>query len=152
MGASLAEFETPDTNSRVACRLDQIHSRLQHPPHHRLPSSSDETVTSHIALHGSVALAPFSRPRLPLPTAKMRTPLLLLSLVGLLSTFVTSTVLTYKMAANEKECFYTHIDKRDAKIGFYFAVQSGGSFDSKRHPMYPCWLLRFRAARRIRKS
>ncbi|KAF2483222.1 emp24/gp25L/p24 family/GOLD-domain-containing protein [Neohortaea acidophila] len=59
----------------------------------------------------------------------MRTPLLLLSLVGLLSTFVTSTVLTYKMAANEKECFYTHIDKRDAKIGFYFAVQSGGSFD-----------------------
>lgn len=60
----------------------------------------------------------------------MQTPLLLLSLIGLLSTFVAGTSLTYKMAANEKECFYTHIEKRDAKIGFYFAVQSGGSFDS----------------------
>ncbi|ORZ15796.1 emp24/gp25L/p24 family/GOLD-domain-containing protein [Absidia repens] len=33
------------------------------------------------------------------------------------------------MAANENACFYTSTDTPGKKIGFYFAVQSGGSFD-----------------------
>ena len=41
-----------------------------------------------------------------------------------------ATALTYKLTPNAKECFYAHADKKDAKIAFYFAVQSGGSFDS----------------------
>ena len=57
--------------------------------------------------------------------------LALLGLLGLFSSLVSATALTYKLVPNEKECFYTHVDKKDAKIAFYFAVQSGGSFDSK---------------------
>ncbi|KAK3684439.1 hypothetical protein LTR37_020279 [Vermiconidia calcicola] len=53
----------------------------------------------------------------------------LLSLLGLLTSFTSATALTYKLVPNEKECFYTFVDKKDAKIAFYFAVQSGGSFD-----------------------
>ena len=60
----------------------------------------------------------------------MLTLLSLLSLLGLLTSLTSATALTYKMVPNEKECFYTQIDQRDAKIAFYFAVQSGGSFDS----------------------
>ena len=52
------------------------------------------------------------------------------SLLGLLVSYVSATALTYKLAPNERECFYTYVDKKDAKIAFYFAVQSGGSFDS----------------------
>ena len=52
-----------------------------------------------------------------------------LSLIGLLTTLTSATALTYKLVPNEKECFYTYVDKKDAKIAFYFAVQSGGSFD-----------------------
>ncbi|KAI8988676.1 emp24/gp25L/p24 family/GOLD-domain-containing protein [Pilobolus umbonatus] len=40
-----------------------------------------------------------------------------------------ATALTYNVAASEKACFYTSIDKPGKKIGFYFAVQQGGSFD-----------------------
>lgn len=54
-----------------------------------------------------------------------------LTLVGLLFSNASATALTYKLAPNEKECFYTHVDKQGAKVAFYFAVQSGGSFDSK---------------------
>jgi hypothetical protein len=54
----------------------------------------------------------------------------LLSLLGLLTSYVSATALTYKLAPNERECFYTFVDKKDAKVAFYFAVQSGGSFDS----------------------
>ncbi|KAF2841289.1 hypothetical protein M501DRAFT_1000457 [Patellaria atrata CBS 101060] len=51
---------------------------------------------------------------------------------GLLALFVStvsSTALTYKLQANEKSCFFTWVDNKGAKIAFYFAVQSGGSFD-----------------------
>lgn len=54
----------------------------------------------------------------------------LLTLLGTLSNFTSATALTYKLTPNEKECFYTHVVKQDAKVAFYFAVQSGGSFDS----------------------
>lgn len=59
----------------------------------------------------------------------MLVPMALLSLMGALITFTSATALTYKLAPNEKECFYTYVAKPGAKIAFYFAVQSGGSFD-----------------------
>jgi len=40
-----------------------------------------------------------------------------------------ATALTYKLAANEKHCFYTSIEKKAIKVAFYFAVQAGGAFD-----------------------
>lgn len=51
------------------------------------------------------------------------------ALLGLLSS-VSATALTYKMAPAEKQCFYSHVEQENAKIAFYFAVQSGGEFDS----------------------
>ncbi|CAI7666802.1 unnamed protein product [Penicillium palitans] len=42
---------------------------------------------------------------------------------------VTATALTYRLEANEKACFFTNVDQSNAKVAFYFAVQSGGSFD-----------------------
>ncbi|CAG8478184.1 12029_t:CDS:2 [Acaulospora morrowiae] len=39
------------------------------------------------------------------------------------------TSLTYNIAAHERACFYAWADKPGEKIAFYFAVQSGGSFD-----------------------
>ncbi|KAG1120145.1 hypothetical protein G6F42_012813 [Rhizopus arrhizus] len=40
-----------------------------------------------------------------------------------------ATALTYNLAANENACFYIWADKPGKKLGFYFAVQQGGSFD-----------------------
>jgi len=40
-----------------------------------------------------------------------------------------ATALTYNVAAHEKACFYVYADEPGKKIAFYFAVQSGGSFD-----------------------
>lgn len=56
---------------------------------------------------------------------------LLAALLGLLTTYVSATALTFKLYANERECFYTDVRTEGAKIAFYFAVQSGGSFDGK---------------------
>ncbi|KAI0338167.1 hypothetical protein BDW22DRAFT_1338384 [Trametopsis cervina] len=42
---------------------------------------------------------------------------------------VRATALTTAIAANERLCFYADVDKPYEKLGFYFAVQSGGSFD-----------------------
>jgi hypothetical protein len=64
----------------------------------------------------------------------MRVLFSLLGLLGTLNTLASATALTYKMNPNEKECFYTHIDKEGSKVAFYFAVQSGGSFDSTIRP------------------
>ena len=60
----------------------------------------------------------------------MRLQTTAVSLLSCLS-LASATALTYKLAPNEKECFYTQVDKVGAKIAFYFAVQSGGSFDSE---------------------
>ncbi|THU98533.1 hypothetical protein K435DRAFT_777416 [Dendrothele bispora CBS 962.96] len=46
-----------------------------------------------------------------------------------LSLHVRGSALTTAIAANERLCFYADVDKAGEKIGFYFAVQSGGSFD-----------------------
>jgi len=50
---------------------------------------------------------------------------------GLLALFnlAAGTALTYKLAPNERTCFYAQTDKTALKIAFYFAVQTGGSFD-----------------------
>jgi len=42
---------------------------------------------------------------------------------------VSASALTTAISANERLCFYADVDKAGEKIGFYFAVQSGGSFD-----------------------
>ncbi|KAL2040725.1 hypothetical protein N7G274_006704 [Stereocaulon virgatum] len=55
--------------------------------------------------------------------------LALLSLLTYLFSLASSTALTYKLVPNEKACFFTQVDQQGAKIAFYFAVQSGGSFD-----------------------
>lgn len=40
-----------------------------------------------------------------------------------------SAALTTVLSAQERACFYAWVDKQGEKVGFYFAVQSGGSFD-----------------------
>ncbi|RFU33488.1 hypothetical protein B7463_g2872, partial [Scytalidium lignicola] len=50
-------------------------------------------------------------------------------LVASLAPIVSATALTYKLAANEKACFFTNVEQQGAKVAFYFAVQAGGSFD-----------------------
>ncbi|OTB07701.1 hypothetical protein M426DRAFT_317606 [Hypoxylon sp. CI-4A] len=50
-------------------------------------------------------------------------------LFACLVSMVSATALTYKIGANEKACFFAAPDKKGAKVAFYFAVQSGGSFD-----------------------
>jgi len=42
---------------------------------------------------------------------------------------VWATALTTAVAANQRLCFHADVDKAGEKIGFYFAVQSGGFFD-----------------------
>jgi hypothetical protein len=54
--------------------------------------------------------------------------------------YVNATALTAMLGANEKSCYYADVDgvgekvgewspNPSADVGFYFAVQSGGSFD-----------------------
>jgi hypothetical protein len=51
------------------------------------------------------------------------TPLFaLVSVLGLLTSLVSATALTYKLPPNGKECFYSHIELKGAKVAFYFAV------------------------------
>jgi len=59
------------------------------------------------------------------------TPALLLRIAGFLSIALTAwgTALTTTVAPGEKLCFYADVDKAGEKIGFYYAVQAGGSFD-----------------------
>jgi len=47
----------------------------------------------------------------------------LLGLLGFLTSFVSATALTYKLPPNGKECFYSHIEQKGAKVAFYFAVR-----------------------------
>ncbi|KAF2651268.1 hypothetical protein K491DRAFT_719974 [Lophiostoma macrostomum CBS 122681] len=59
----------------------------------------------------------------------MRTFLALASLLGFIASVVQATALTYKLEAHEKACFFANTEHKGTKIAFYFAVQSGGSFD-----------------------
>ncbi|KAH9817995.1 emp24/gp25L/p24 family/GOLD-domain-containing protein [Melampsora americana] len=42
---------------------------------------------------------------------------------------VDASALTTNIIAGERLCFYAWVDKLHEKVGFYFAVQSGGAFD-----------------------
>ncbi|KAF1848152.1 endosomal cargo receptor [Cucurbitaria berberidis CBS 394.84] len=53
---------------------------------------------------------------------------LLLVIASLLAA-VYATALTYRLEAHEKACFFAQVDNKATKVAFYFAVQSGGSFD-----------------------
>ena len=53
----------------------------------------------------------------------MRSFTLLLSLLALAISTVHATALTYKLAANEKACFFTDVQRQGAKVAFYFAVR-----------------------------
>ncbi|KAL7925524.1 emp24/gp25L/p24 family/GOLD domain-containing protein [Trichoderma austrokoningii] len=59
----------------------------------------------------------------------MRFPTLIAGLMAFMATNVAATALTYKLVANEKACFFATTKNQDEKVAFYFAVQSGGSFD-----------------------
>merc|ERR1711939_362992 len=50
-------------------------------------------------------------------------------ILALLTSTISATALTYKLQPNEKACFFADVKQRSSKIAFYFAVQSGGSFD-----------------------
>ncbi|CBY01611.1 similar to transmembrane emp24 domain-containing protein 2 precursor [Plenodomus lingam JN3] len=57
---------------------------------------------------------------------------LLLTITGLIATFLTTvsaTALTYLLGSHERACFFAHVENKGSKVAFYFAVQSGGSFD-----------------------
>ncbi|PGH27121.1 hypothetical protein AJ80_01077 [Polytolypa hystricis UAMH7299] len=58
----------------------------------------------------------------------MRIPSLLTGLLACVAS-VSATALTFQLDASEKACFYTWIEQPPVKVAFYFAVQSGGSFD-----------------------
>ncbi|KAI9026509.1 emp24/gp25L/p24 family protein [Phycomyces nitens] len=58
--------------------------------------------------------------------------ILLLSVIIALVTLpelTNATALSYNVAAHETACFYAWSDAPSKKLGFYFAVQSGGNFD-----------------------
>ena len=59
----------------------------------------------------------------------MRSLISLLTLLTLYVSSVAATALTYRLSHNEKSCFFTETSRRDAKVAFYFAVQSGGNFE-----------------------
>ncbi|OAX79375.1 hypothetical protein ACJ72_06305 [Emergomyces africanus] len=59
----------------------------------------------------------------------MRSHTVVASLLVYGLTLVSATALTYKLDASERACFYSYVEHPPAKIAFYFAVQSGGSFD-----------------------
>ncbi|KAL9585135.1 MAG: hypothetical protein Q9212_001701 [Teloschistes hypoglaucus] len=59
----------------------------------------------------------------------MRLPLLWITLLGYILFYVSATALTYKLQPNEKTCFFSYAEQKGLKLAFYFAVQSGGSFD-----------------------
>ncbi|WVF68490.1 hypothetical protein IAT40_003257 [Kwoniella sp. CBS 6097] len=42
---------------------------------------------------------------------------------------VGATALTAMLGANERSCYYADVDGVGEKVGFYFAVQSGGNFE-----------------------
>jgi len=53
----------------------------------------------------------------------------LIFLFSILTHQARASALTTTISANERSCFYSLVDKVGEKVGFYFAVQSGGSFD-----------------------
>ncbi|ODV87892.1 hypothetical protein CANARDRAFT_228267 [[Candida] arabinofermentans NRRL YB-2248] len=48
---------------------------------------------------------------------------------SLLIAYVNATALTFTLQPSAKSCFYIFTTEPKSKIGYYFAVQAGGSFD-----------------------
>lgn len=71
----------------------------------------------------SLSTSPSRNPFLPLLS------LALLFLLTLLPTPTSSAALTTLLEPHERSCFYAWVDAVGEKVGFYFAVQSGGHFD-----------------------
>ncbi|KAL8873281.1 MAG: hypothetical protein Q9174_001227 [Haloplaca sp. 1 TL-2023] len=59
----------------------------------------------------------------------MRIQLLSIGFLCHLCTLISATALTYKLQPSERACFFSYADQKGLKLAFYFAVQSGGSFD-----------------------
>lgn len=59
----------------------------------------------------------------------MRSFATIVSLLLAYCTAVYATALTYRLEAHEKACFFANVEHKGTKVAFYFAVQSGGSFD-----------------------
>jgi len=58
----------------------------------------------------------------------MRSVTILSLLAGAVAS-VSASALTTTIPPSQRLCFYADVDKTGEKIGFYFAVQSGGDFD-----------------------
>lgn len=52
----------------------------------------------------------------------MRSLSILFGLLALAISSVYGTALTYRLGANEKACFFTLVERQNAKVAFYFAV------------------------------
>jgi len=55
--------------------------------------------------------------------------LFLTALLSILPSSVQGAALTTSVDPHSRACFYAWVDKAGEKVGFYFAVQSGSSFD-----------------------
>ena len=53
---------------------------------------------------------------------------LILCVLGL-TQFISASAFTFILGANQKSCYYIFTEKPKVPIRYYFAVQSGGSFD-----------------------
>lgn len=62
------------------------------------------------------------------PAAALLT-LLSAALLFLFPSVSSAAALTYTVGTGERACFYTAVPHKDLKVLFYFAVQSGGSFE-----------------------
>ena len=60
---------------------------------------------------------------------------MLLAVLPLFSSLVSATALTYKIAANEKACFFTDVERQNAKVAFYFAVSFNECSYKTRRPL-----------------
>jgi hypothetical protein len=58
----------------------------------------------------------------------MRLLLLAYGLLAYAVSLASATALTYKLAPNEKACFFTFVEQKGAKVAFYFAVNSSHSW------------------------
>lgn len=53
----------------------------------------------------------------------MRPLSLLLGLLAVAISGVYGTALTYRLGASEKACFFSAVERQNAKVAFYFAVR-----------------------------
>lgn len=56
-------------------------------------------------------------------TVEMRGFSLFATLLALFSALASATSLTYKLAPNERSCFFAWVADKNSKVSFYFAVR-----------------------------